>query len=34
VSTKPDLESDLCDLVNMAHIAATLLEDSLGNKKA
>jgi hypothetical protein len=34
VSTKLNLESDLCDLVNMAHIAATLLEDNLGNKKA
>jgi hypothetical protein len=34
VSTNPDLESDLCELVNMAHIAATLLEDSFGNKKA
>jgi hypothetical protein len=33
VSTKPNLESDLCDLVNMAHIAATLLENNLGNKK-
>jgi hypothetical protein len=33
VSTKPDLEGNLCDLVNMAHIAATLLEDKIGNKK-
>jgi hypothetical protein len=33
MSTKPDLESDLCELVNMAHIAATLLENNLGNKK-
>jgi hypothetical protein len=34
MSTKPDFQSDLYDLVNMAHIAATLLEDGLGNKKA
>jgi hypothetical protein len=33
MSTKPDIECDLCDLVNMAHIAATLLEINLGNKK-
>jgi hypothetical protein len=28
------LRGSLCELVKMAHIAATLLEDSLGNKKA
>ena len=33
MSSKPTLESDLYDLVNMAHILATLLEDSFGNKK-
>jgi hypothetical protein len=32
-SERVDLESDLCDFVNMAHIASTLLEDNLGNKK-
>lgn len=28
-----DLESDLCDAVNMAHIASSLLEDAVGNSK-
>jgi hypothetical protein len=32
VSTKANLEADLCDLVHMAHIVATLLEDALGDK--
>ena len=32
MSTKADLDADLCDLVNMAHIVATLVEDSLGHK--
>ena len=28
-----DLESDLCDAVNMAHIASSLLEDAVGDSK-
>lgn len=35
VVTRPmmDLEADLCDAVNMAHIASSLLENAVGDSK-
>jgi hypothetical protein len=33
MGTDPDLETDLHDLILMAHIAATLLENSFGDRK-
>jgi hypothetical protein len=33
MNTKPDLETDLYDLIHMAHIAATLVESNLGERK-
>jgi hypothetical protein len=33
MSTKPDLETDIHNLVHMAYIAATLVESSIGARK-